>query len=284
VTAPSSPGVPSVGLARRVGYARFPVAVSCAYRLVVGGLISAPAIGNFDRLLRHTPGGDRQLFANGGALLIETLWHFIPSTGALLRHAGLVGLVSVLIGLVPLAWTLHALGGERRPRPRAWFAAGLRSLPTFVAILGAASLAEVLLVAMALAAVGVIAPSFETPTRALVGLSVVAAVLVPAGVATIVRDLAFSASASRDARFYDAAVRALVVLRRRPFAVVVARIVAACASTLFFASGVAAPVALGMSGTPRWLLVALIEQLSIAGLVVVRATYLARLTAIDVAL
>ena len=62
------------------------------------------------------------------------------------------------------------------------------------------------------------------------------------------------------------------------------RLIAGALSGVFFATGLAAPVVLGMSSTPRFLVVVFLEQVSIAGMVVVRAGYLARLTDIDAGL
>ena len=270
--------------ARRLRAAWVPLAIAYVVRLVVGGAMVAPALGSVDRLLRHVPGGDRDLSANGAALLVETLWHLAPTTSGFARHAGIVGLVAALFGLLPLAWTLHALVSDSGAPARSWLASGMRSFPTFAAILGAGAVAETLLFAMALFAWGAIDPSFDTPRQALVATSVTALLLVPAAVATIARDIAFSSSALRGARFYDSCARAVVVLRRRPFAVLSARLIAAAVSGLFLAAGLCAPIVIGMSSVPRFLLVGFVEQLSIGAMVVVRAGYLARLTDIDAGL
>ncbi len=265
---------------KRRAYA-FAFGAAWSFRVVAGAAMAAPLVRLVDARLRHVPSGDRDLFANGGTLLFETLWHAVGGLGVVIRNAGIAGLAAGVLGLLPLAFLIRAVAEERPFVAASALRRTFRVLPTFLALAGAATCAEAVLFAMAIAAGAALGLAAETPRQALTALGGYVVVLLPIVAASLVRDAACVAAGARDARFYDAVVRSLHVLRRRPLAVLLARAAAMLLATVAFGVGALSPFAIGMSSAARWITVACVQQLAIAATVAIDIAYFARLVRID---
>jgi len=239
-------------------------------------MAGAPILG-LSGLLRHVPGGDRDVLKNGGLVLFEALWESTRSFGHWTRDAGIAAIGAAVLGLLPLAFLLVALADTTRPPDRAWLSKGLRLFPTYFVLLGVAVVGAVVLFIVGIQAASFVVPPFDTPTHAAEVALIVSAALLPIVALSLVHDVARVVAAARGLRFYDAASRAVIVARRRGFPIVAARVLSGLASLALIATGLVAPFAFGLSSGVRWAGATLVQELCVLLLVVVRAAYFARL-------
>jgi hypothetical protein len=285
VSSPGGAGLnaepPRVRFATRLRYATLPMLVAYLFRTIAGLAMVGPPILGLSGLLRRVPGGDRDILKNGGLVLFEALWQSTRNFGHWTRDAAIAAVVVAIVGLLPLAFLVVALA-EMRPLPtRTWFSKGLRLFPTYFVLLGVAFLGEVVLFIVGVQAASVLSPPFDTPTHAWETALIVSAALLPLFVLGLLHDVARVVAVARGARFYDAASRAVVVARRRGFAIIAARILSALASLALIATGLVVPFALGLSSGARWIVATFVQELCVALLVVVRAAYFARLIDVE---
>ena len=266
-----------VRLATRLRQAALPIVIAYLFRTIAGFAMAGAPILGLSGLLKGVPGGDRDILKNGGLVLFEALWESTRSFGHWTRDAGIAAIGVAVLGLLPLAFLVVALAEPERRPARAWLSKGLRLFPTYFVLLGVAVVGAVILFIVGVQAASFVVPPFDTPAHAVESALIVSAALLPIFVLGLVHDIARVVAATRGARFYDAASRAVVVARQRSLGIIAARILSGLASLCLVAIGLSVPFALGLSTGARWLAATFAQELCVLLLVAVRAAYFARL-------
>ncbi len=268
-------------LRRTMSAALGPIGLVYAYRTLIGALVALPAEGALRAELSSSPGGDRDVMHGGGALLVEALWRAIPRVRSASAVTPWIVLLASVIALVPLAAMLHALASDGRARLTECLLAALRRFPPLVLLLGCAAIAEALAAVFVVQATTIAGDPFASPRSAWIALTIGIAASLPLLVVSLVHDAARVGVAARNLGFYDASARALRLVRRRPGALLFASTIVWLATLVLVFVTLAAPLWIGMASAGGWIAVTVVQQLAVLGLVLVRAGYFARLTALD---
>jgi hypothetical protein len=226
------------------------------------------------------PAGERLLFEPGGAHLIEVVRLHAIQIAASLRTSGWLLVGFGFVQLAPLGTLLGALSRTERPTVAELLADGVRHLPAFALLSGLTVLAQaVLLVGAGIPAVLLrSALQFRLgPVGAdLTSASAVLAVLLAVGLTGVVQDLARAALVATRQGFVGALTTAL-----RTFALGAVQI----GSSWLWRWGVGVGLVVGAAalssalgpdkaGAGRLLATVLCQQMAIAGVVYLRASWL----------
>lgn len=260
------------------------VALLYAYRAIAALLIATPAALLAGEVVAGYPRGDAELFDPGGVMLLEASRLLRPALVPLAVQGGLGALVAALIGLLPLAALITALGHDGKLTARFLAARAVAPLGPLALLWGTALLAQVVAVALVLT-IGeqlLAQARLELIHEDLARIGVVGVGLAFGLAIGVVHDLARVLAVLEARGFYSASARALYVMRQAP----------GRALWAYMWRGALALVALSAAGlfshrvglaTPRALLmVAVSSQAAVVVAVFLRASWLAaaiRLTA-----
>jgi hypothetical protein len=218
--------------------ARLPTsaAASCllwVWRTLVGLLVSYPVLSMLDTTgIGSGPDRDAVLFRPGALLLLEALRVGMPWLGSALKTALLLGAFGALSELVPLACAFDVLQEEERPFT-ARVTRAMQCFPRFLALGAIALLAEGLLLLGASLLGGALKSALQSADERALSLAPVALFSL-ALLASLwlngVLDLARAAVVARELGARGAVLRALTILRERPFDVLCGRYASAAAA------------------------------------------------------
>lgn len=251
-----------------------------AYRVVASTIVAYPmarALAAFGATTH--PDGDRVLFEPGGFRLVEALRLGSASLGAAVQSGALVGIVTTVIGLVPLAAALTILADPRRS-PGDVAKRAVEVFPVFLK-LGAATVFVQAVVCGGAAAVAPTLSGFagvmvnEQARDIAVSIALLPAVAAVVGLG-VWEDLARAAATMGEHRAIDAARygwAALLRHRARALRFCLATTVAGCAAVAISAAAVGL-IDVSRPGAIRVLGVALAHQATLFAIAGLRATWL----------
>lgn len=197
------------------------VALYFGYRALAALLLAAPVSVLVGGMLGEHPRGDAMLFDAGGLMLTEVARLTELAVPALIAQLGIGALLAAALGLVPLAALIIALGREGPLRAGHVAARVGRAIGPLTLLWGVALAAQVAVAGLTTLIGAKLsgALSLSGDAERLGQAIVIAAALLSAGILGVVHDLARVAAAHGGLGFYDAAARALGVVRAAPLAV-----------------------------------------------------------------
>lgn len=206
-------------------------------RTLTGLLLSFPMLSALDATgIGNGPDRDAVLFRPGALLLLEALRVGMPWLGSALKTALLLGVLGALTELVPLACAFDLLREDERPFV-ARVARAMQCFPRFLALGALALLAEVALLLGASLLDGALKATLRTADERALSLAPVAlfslALLASLWLSGVL-DLARAAVVERDLGARDALLRALTILRERPFDVLSCAYASAAAASFAY--------------------------------------------------
>jgi hypothetical protein len=258
---------------RRPGMA----ALLYAYRAVAALLIATPAALLAGEIVSGYPRGDAELFDPGGVMLVEAARLARRALMPLALQGGLGAIVAALVGLIPFAALVTALGHEGKLSARFLSARAVAPLGTLALLWGSALLAQVGVVGLVAmvserlleqAGMDLIREDLARVGVVIVGLAVVLGI-------GVVHDLARVIAVLDGRGFYMSAARALRVMERAyaralwAYAWRGALAIAALSAAAWVSHRV------GLSGSRSFALVALVSQAAVFLAVFLRASWLA---------
>ncbi|MCA9594150.1 MAG: hypothetical protein KC776_12590 [Myxococcales bacterium] len=259
------------------------VALSWAVRMLFSLLLALPlwqlVVGSG---MADHPDGDAILFRDGGLHLAELVRLTLPELHALARSAPGLFVVLGLVSLLPLAALFVSLDSDERLSTRAWIGDAAACLPRFTFVAGFCLLVQALLSFVTLTVAVQVREAVADPTTprsadawgvgiALFGFFLVALI-------GVLADLARAAIVRRDARALEALGIAINALTRRPFATLSSWATPGAWSLVFVltAAWIVGRVDVSHGGLGRIATVAVVHQLTLVALIVLRGAWLNR--------
>jgi hypothetical protein len=186
------------------------------FRTMLALLVAGPLAGAAGALVSGYPRGDAELFDGGAVMLVELARVIEPLAPALTAQAGAIFALAAVVGLLPMAALVVAIGHRGPVRLGAVLGRAAERMGALALLLGVALLVQAFcLVAPVLGAESVIARMGWTPPREDVARTVGIVVgVVLALLAGIVHDLARVAAVQRRLGFYDAGAMGLKTFGR----------------------------------------------------------------------
>jgi hypothetical protein len=191
------------------------VAVYWLYRVLVALLLAGPFAAIAGRVTSGYPRGDATLFDRGGVMLLEAGRVAQPLVSAIAAQTSAIALAAAVIGLVPMAALVVALGHQGRLSLAALLARATERIGTLALLLGVALLLEVV-VALASLLLGeslVARLALTEPRADHVRLATAALAVCAVLTVGVLHDLARVAAVHRRIGFYGACVAALSAFR-----------------------------------------------------------------------
>lgn len=249
------------------------IALWFLYRAAAALLIAAPIAATAGATVSGYPRGDAELLDPGATMLLEAARLSRRALPALLVSGGSVALLAAVIGLLPFAAVIAALGHEGRAGARFLAGRAIEHVGTLALLWGAGIAAGVIVALLVVMLGGKLTASLNLGTRAedLADVAVFAIALLAATAVGMVRDLASVAAVHGGHRFYVATSRALHALGAAPRRILWAW---AWRGALGLAA-VAAAAALAPRAASALLLAAAVHQAGLAAAVFARASWLA---------
>lgn len=190
------------------------VALLYAYRAVAALLIATPTALVAGDIVSGYPRGDAELFDPGGVMLVEAARLARRALTPLLLQGGLGALVAALVGLIPFAALIAALGHEGKLSARFLASRAVAPLGPLALLWGSALLGQVVVVALVvlvgeklLESAGLGMPREDIARLAIAGVGLVLALAIG-----VVHDLARVVAVLEGRGFYTSAARALHVM------------------------------------------------------------------------
>ncbi len=270
---------PEIRAHRRPGV----IVLSWLTRLVAAWVVASPLVAvasavGVDRL----PDGDAELFAPGGQLLVEAVRLGGPGLGAALKGASVIAVLAGWASLLPLAALMVALATTGRLRLGSWLGRSAELFPRFT-LLGGLTLA---LQGLVVLVTSLVVAGADTPAHAMFderNADLARGVVATSGVVGVmffgvVQDLARAAVVRHDSPGWTSWKTAATRMLRRPGAPLLGWLPPALWSLALVVLGMLVTDAIDVSqgGGGRVACVLLVHQLTVLGLVALRASWLAR--------
>jgi hypothetical protein len=192
------------------------VALLYVYRAIAALLIATPAALLAGSILSGYPRGDAELFDPGGVMLLEAARLARRSLTPLVLQGGLGALVAALVGLLPFAALVAALGHDGKLSARFLAARAVAPVGPLALLWGSALLAQVVVVGLVvLVGERLLAQAgLDLLREDLVRLGIVGIGLILAVGLGVLHDLARVIAVLEGRGFYSSAARALLVMER----------------------------------------------------------------------
>jgi hypothetical protein len=232
------------------------------------------------------PDGDAILFRAGALHLSELLRLILPELGALARVSPFVIALVGVVALIPLAALMVALDSDEPLSTRDWLGDAAAHLPRFTLVAGFTLLLQALLLFVTITVAVQVREALASPAAQksadLWGVGVALAGLGLVAVFGVLGDLARAAVVRRGARALEAIGIALSTLTSRPLSTLSSWAAPGAWSLVLVlaATWVSGRIDVSHGGTGRVLAVALVHQVVLVALVVLRGTWLDRALAL----